>query len=137
MQPLSQPELRSLLPETAAIAEDGVLHIAGQALPELARRYGTPLYIFDSATIISACQAYRRAFSHEYHASPAQILYASKAYLAPRLAWLIAEQGMGLDVVSGGELLVAQSVAFPMERVSFHGNNKSEEELRLAVELGV
>ncbi len=66
-----------------------------------------------------------------------RILYASKAYLSPLIAQLIAEQGMGLDLVSGGELLVASSANFPMERVSFHGNNKSEDELGMALDLNV
>ena len=66
-----------------------------------------------------------------------KILYASKAYLAPLIAELIAQQGMGLDVVSSGEMLVAQLAKFPMERITLHGNNKSEDELRLALESGV
>src|SRR5205814_1451595 len=75
---------------------------------------------------------YQRVFSEHYHASPAHILYASKAYLSPLIARLVADQGMGLDVVSGGELKLAQCAGFPLERISFHGNNKSIEELRLA-----
>ncbi|MDQ2715527.1 MAG: diaminopimelate decarboxylase [Chloroflexota bacterium] len=126
-----------LLPDTAAISADGVLHIAKHDVPDLARRYGTPLFIFDRATIVHACQEYRQAFTEVYRASQVQILYAAKAYLSPLLARLMAEQGLGLDVVSGGELLVARQAAFPMERISFHGNNKSEAELRLALELGV
>jgi diaminopimelate decarboxylase len=126
-----------LLPDTATISPGGVLHIANHAVPDLAQQYGTPLYIFDKATIINACKSYWEAFRTHYHASAVRMLYASKAYLSPLIARLIAEQGMGLDVVSGGELLVAQRADFPMERVSFHGNNKSEDELRLALKLGV
>ncbi|GCE17338.1 diaminopimelate decarboxylase [Dictyobacter kobayashii] len=126
-----------LLPDTATISAQGELLIAGRNLSELARSYGTPLYIFDRATIINACTHYKQAFSTYYNASTVRILYASKAYISPMLARLLAEQDLGLDVVSGGEMLVAQRVAFPMERVSFHGNNKSEAELRLALELGV
>lgn len=130
-------KLQTLLPDSASFSSTGVFHIAGHALPDLARQYGTPLYIFDRATIVRACQEYTRAFREVYQASESLVLYASKAYLAPLLARLIAEQGMGLDVVSGGELLLAQRVNFPLERVSFHGNNKSEEELRLAMKAGV
>ncbi|HEY6406313.1 MAG TPA: diaminopimelate decarboxylase, partial [Ktedonobacteraceae bacterium] len=72
-----------------------------------------------------------------YHASPVRLLYASTAYLSPLIAQLIAGQGMGLDVVSAGELLVAQHAAFPMRHIFFHGNNKSEYELRMALNLGV
>lgn len=129
--------LAHLLPDTASFSPQGVFHIAICSLPELAQRYGTPLYVFDRATIVNACKRYQQAFDEHYTASPAQFLYASKAYLSPLVARIMAEQGMGLDVVSGGELLIAQRVGFPMERLSFHGNNKSAEELRLALELGV
>jgi diaminopimelate decarboxylase len=129
--------LQPLLPDSATFSSSGIFHIAEHAIPDLARRYGTPLYIFDRATILHACQMYMRAFREIYRASESLILYASKAYLAPLLARLLAEQGMGLDVVSGGELLLARRVDFPPERISFHGNNKSEEELRLALGAGV
>lgn len=129
--------LTTLLPDTAAVSTEDVLHIAGHSLPALAEQYGTPLYIFDRATIVNACQRYFQAFQHYYQASPVRVLYASKAYLSPLLARLISEQDMGLDVVSGGELTVAQRAGFPMERVSFHGNNKSATELKLALQMGV
>lgn len=126
-----------LLPDSVGITPSGVLHIANHALPDLAQRYGTPLYIFDRATIVNACRRYREAFVSHFHASPVRIVYASKAYLSPLVAHLMMEQGLGLDVVSGGELMVARQTGFPMERVSFHGNNKTEDELRLALQLGV
>jgi diaminopimelate decarboxylase len=126
-----------LLPDTTTISDAGVLHVAGHSLADLAQQYGTPLYIFDRATIVHTCQRYWQAFREHYSCSHVHIIYASKAYLSPMIARLMAEQGMGLDVVSGGELLVAQRASFPMERVSFHGNNKSEDELRLAIQLGV
>ena len=125
-----------LLPDTTSYPED-VLHIANHSVSDLVQKFGTPLYIYDRATILHACASYFRAFQEYYHASTFKILYASKAYLAPLIAQLIAQQGMGLDVVSGGELLVAQLAKFPMERITFHGNNKSEDELRLALESGV
>ncbi|GHO43019.1 diaminopimelate decarboxylase [Ktedonospora formicarum] len=129
--------LTTLLPDTVAVSIEDVLHIAGHSLPALAQEYGTPLYIFDRATIVNACQRYFQTFERHYQASSVRILYASKAYLSPLLARLLSEQGMGLDVVSGGELTVAQRAGFPMERVSFHGNNKSAGELKLALQLGV
>ncbi len=128
--------IEQLLPATTTLLDDAI-HIAGHAVADLAQQYGTPLYIFDRATIIQACARYKQAFQLAYHASSVRLLYAAKAYLSPLLARLLAEQGMGLDAVSGGELLVAQRAGFPMERVSFHGNNKAEDELRLAVRLGV
>lgn len=129
--------LRDLLPDTIAIDQADTLCLAGHRLSELAQEYGTPLYIFDQNTIHNACVAYKDAFTQYYTTSTVQFLYASKAYLSPSVARLIAEEGMGLDVVSGGELLVAERAAFPMKRVSFHGNNKSTDELRLALRLGV
>lgn len=129
--------LTPLLPDTATFTSEGIFHIADHPVPALAQEYGTPLYIFDKATIVSACRNYREAFQQHYAASQVEIVYASKAYLAPLITKLMAEQGVGLDVVSGGELLVAQRAGMAMEHVSFHGNNKSEDELRLALQLGV
>jgi diaminopimelate decarboxylase len=129
--------LSRLLPDTATLTSDGIFHIAGHSLVEQAEQFGTPQYVFDRATIVNACKRYIDAFQANDSASRAQIVYASKAYLSPSIAQLIAEQGLGLDVVSGGELLVAQRAEFPMQHVSFHGNNKTEEELRLALRLGV
>ena len=125
-----------LLPDTTSYRGD-VLHIANHSVSDLVQKFGTPLYIYDCATIVHACASYFRAFQKYYHASTFKILYASKAYLAPLIAELIKQQGMGLDVVSSGEMLVAQLAKFPMGRITFHGNNKSEDELRLALESGV
>ena len=126
-----------LLPITTTISPSQTIHIAEHSIHELAKRYGTPLYIFDRATIIDACDQYQQAFKTYYHASDVHMLYASKAYISPLVAQVMAEQGFGLDIVSGGELAVAQRAGFPMERISFHGNNKSEAELRVALKLGV
>lgn len=126
-----------LLPDTATLPSDGILHIANHSLPALAKQYGTPLYIFDRLTIINACKSYQQAFQRYYTASETQILYASKAYLAPPIARLLAEQGIGLDIVSGGELQVAKRADFPLQHVSFHGNNKSVDELCMALDMGV
>src|SRR2546421_1216726 len=134
---MTKLHLSHLLPDSSTISPAGILHIANHSIPALAEAYGTPLYIYDRSTILNACKQYFRAFETQYSASPLRILYASKAYLSPLIAQLMVEQGIGLDVVSGGELLVARHANFPMDRVSFHGNNKSEEELRLALELGV
>ena len=134
---MNSSHLQSLLPDSAVFSAEGMFYLAGHSVAELARQYGTPLYIFDRATIARACQAYTKAFREIYHASESLVLYASKAYLAPLIARLMAEQGMGLDVVSGGELQLARRVHFPVEHISFHGNNKSEDELRLALQVGV
>jgi diaminopimelate decarboxylase len=125
-----------LLPDTTSY-RGNVLHIADHSVSDLVQKFGTPLYIFDRTTIVSACASYFRAFQKYYQASAFKILYASKAYLTPMIAQFMKQQGMGLDVVSEGELIVAQLANFPMEQIAFHGNNKSEHELRLALELGV
>lgn len=133
---MHSPSFAHLLPDSATFPDD-VFHIATRSVATLAEQYGTPLYIFDLLTITNACKRYKQAFQTHYTVSPIEILYASKAYLSPLIARLIAEQGIGLDVVSGGELQVARRAHVPMQRISFHGNNKSVAELRLALELGV
>ncbi len=125
------------LPITTTLSSENNIHIASYSVRDLATQFGTPLYIFDRATIIEACQRYRQAFATHYHASEVRIVYASKAYTSPHIARIMTEQGFGLDVVSGGELIVAQQASFPMAHISFHGNNKSEDELRLALKLKV
>jgi diaminopimelate decarboxylase len=102
---------------------------------ELAGEFGTPLYVFDEETLRGQCRAFQEAFQSRYHNSV--VAYAAKAYLGRALAGIIAQEGMSLDVVSGGELAVAASVNFPPERIHFHGNNKSEQELREAVDYGI
>ena len=129
--------LNRLMPIPTTIDSDNKIRIANYSISELATQFSTPLYIFDRSTIIDACQRYRRAFTTSYSASEVRIVYASKAYTSPHIARIMKEQGFGLDVVSGGEMLVAQRAHFPMEHVSFHGNNKSEAELRLALALRV
>lgn len=126
-----------LLPISTTLSALDELHIANHSVHELAGLYGTPLYMFDKATIIDACEEYQQAFKTYYHVSDVAMLYASKAYISPLVAHVMMEQGFGLDIVSGGELAVAQRARFPMERISFHGNNKSEAELREALKLGV
>ncbi len=126
--------LKALLPRTAA-SEAGHLALGGCDTVELAREFGTPLYVFDEADLRATCQQ----FLHEFRSRHADtsVVYAAKAYIGRALAALLAEEGLGLDVVSGGELAFARSVDFPMERVDFHGNNKSAQELREALEAGV
>jgi diaminopimelate decarboxylase len=102
----------------------------------LAEEFGTPLYVYDEATIRGRARAYRESLAAAYPGE-SLVCYAGKAYCAPWLLRVIEDEGLGLDVVSGGELFTAQSVGFPPERIFFHGNNKAEHELRQALELGV
>ncbi len=133
--PSLDPALASIFPRTAEVTVDGHLAIGGCDAVELARELGTPLYVFDEEELRATCREYREAFSSRYAQSA--VVYAAKAYLGRWLAALIAEEGLGMDVVSGGELAVARAAGFPMERVLFHGNNKSAQELREAIEAGV
>lgn len=132
---MAKIESRSvILPETARIA-NGHLTVGGCDLVDLARAYGTPLHVFDEATLRGKARAYSEAFASAE--PPALLCYAAKAFLNPWLARLLASEGFGLDVVSAGEMMVAQRAGFPMNTVHFHGNNKTPVELELALELGV
>ena len=122
-----------LFPDTTRVDLDGHLSIAGCDVLELADRFGTPLYVYDSATILARAGAYREALAASYPAR-ATVCYAAKAYIAPWLLRLLEPEGIGLDVVSGGELHVAEVAGFPRERIYVHGNNKGEEELAYAVD---
>ena len=127
---------RNLTPLTTVIDAEGRLEVGGCTLSELARRYGTPLYVLDEATLRGTAQAYRNALAAHYPGE-ALALYASKANSSLAITALVASEGLGLDAVSAGELLTAVRGGMPPERIVFHGNNKSREELQLAVQLGV
>lgn len=122
----------AVFPPSAEVDRQGHLIIGGCDTVDLARRYGTPLYVFDEAALRQKCQEFKAEFSRRYPDS--QVIYASKAFLNRALARLIKEEGLGLDVVSGGELSCAVSVLFPPSRVYFHGNNKTGDELELALD---
>ena len=127
--------LRSILPLTATVNEQDHLAIGGCDTLDLLQRFGSPLYVFDEQTIREKCREYLREFHSRYPNT--SVLYASKAYLNLAIAAIMMQEGMGLDVVSGGELAVALAAGFPAERIDFHGNNKSGEELREAVAAGI
>jgi diaminopimelate decarboxylase len=134
MPPLD-PALVSIFPRTAEVTPEDHLALGGCDAVELAQEFGTPLYVFDEEELRATCRAYREAFASRYAKS--SVVYAAKAYVGRWLAQLIAEEGLGMDVVAGGELAVARAAGFPVERVFFHGNNKSAQELLEAVEGGV
>lgn len=128
-------DFQPILPDTAAANEKGHLILGGCDLVELAGEFGTPLYIFDEATLRNSCREFRREFEERYPDS--LVLYACKAFICQALAQIFKEEGLGLDVVSGGEIYLARLVDFPREKVYFHGNNKTAEELKLALNWGV
>lgn len=126
----SSPLPLHLLPDTAAVDDHGRLSIGGCDVLDLALRYGTPLFVYDEAHIRARC---REAVSVLGDGAT----YASKAFLCRAVARLAAEEGMRIDVATGGELQVALAAGVPADRTVLHGNNKSLDELRLALEVGV
>ena len=125
----------SLFPLTAEVNSQGHLCIGGCDVVDLAKEFGTPLYLFDEFGLRHKCHEFKAEFSKYY--SDVLVIYASKAFLNRALALIFKQEGLGLDVVSGGELSIANSVNFPVDKVYFHGNNKTLEELRLALDWGV
>ena len=124
-----------VFPDTASINALGHLAIGGCDVTELARRHGTPLYVFDEATLRERCRRFVQEFGRLH--PDTQVIYACKAYVNPALAQLLLEEGLGLDVVSGGEAAIARAIEFPAEKVYFHGNNKGQQELEEAVSWGI
>ncbi|WP_298403501.1 diaminopimelate decarboxylase [uncultured Chloroflexus sp.] len=118
-------------PETAAVT-GGRLFVGGCDTVVLAEQFGTPLYLLDEATLRGAMRAYRQAFAAAYP-GPARVHYAGKALLNTALAQIVVQEGLGLDVVSATELLVARRAGVPMAHVHLHGNAKSDAELERAV----
>lgn len=110
------------------------LEIGGCDTLDLAKEFGTPLYVIDEAMFRQNCRAYYKAFTEAYGAA---VIYASKTLSNLAICTMVEQEGLSLDVVSGGELYTAAKARFPMERVYFHGNNKSVAELRMALEYKV
>ncbi|MFC1994660.1 diaminopimelate decarboxylase [Chloroflexota bacterium] len=127
--------LECILPDTALVTASGHLAIGGCDLVQLADEFGTPLYVFDEATLRATCVEFRREFEGRY--PDVLVIYAGKAFLNRTLLQIFRDEGLGLDVVSGGELSIARSADFPLQRVYFHGSNKTAVELELALSLGV
>jgi diaminopimelate decarboxylase len=124
-----------LWPETAERDTDGRLSIGGVGLPELAARFGTPLYVYCEATLRIRAHRFRDAFGAAYPDS--RVVYASKALMSLAILRLLRDEGLGLDVVSGGELHAALAAGVPAGEITFHGNNKGESELREALAAGI
>ena len=127
-------QLDAVLPKTAEVRE-GHLFIGGVDMVQLARQEGTALYVFDEADLRDRMEQYRETFKAAYPNS--DVLYASKAFLNKEVLRIANQEGMCLDVSGGGELACARAVGFPMERIFVHGNNKTEAELREAIQAGV
>ncbi|HET7349731.1 MAG TPA: diaminopimelate decarboxylase, partial [Marmoricola sp.] len=114
-----------------ATKRDGGLEVGGVRLTDLVAEHGSPAYVLDEDDFRGRARAFREGFADW------DVFYAGKAFLCTEVARWIDEEGLSLDVCTGGELAVAERAGFPMRRVGFHGNNKSVAELTRAVELGV
>jgi len=129
-EPSALPIPFSLLPDSAAVGDDGGLTIGGCSVAELAAEFGTPLFIYDEAHLRARAREAVEAFGPG-------VAYASKAFLCTAMAQLVHDEGMDIDVSTAGELHIARAAGVPAQNLIFHGNNKSLAELRLAVEEGV
>jgi diaminopimelate decarboxylase len=120
-----------LLPRTARVDGEGRLAVGGCDVADLAARFGTPLYVYCEDELRARCREYRDAFGD------GAVAYAAKAFLCVAMAKLVRDEGLHVDVATGGELYVAERGGFPAARIIMHGNNKSDAELRDALAVGV
>ena len=127
--------LEQVLPPSAAITPEGHLAIGGCDLVELAEEHGTPLVVYDEGALRATARAYVNAF--RAHAPDVEVIYASKAYFGLAMLRLALEEGLSIDVASGGELQAALRAGFSPERIEMHGNNKDAEEIGQALDAGV
>ena len=115
---------------------EGELCLAGLSLRSLAEKYGTPLYLYDEARIRERCRTYLSAVNEAF-SGRGKVLFASKATCFRRLYEIMREEGMGIDVVSSGEIYTALKAGYPLERAYFHSNNKTDDDIAYAIDSGV
>ena len=118
------------------VNERGHLTIGGMDTVDLAKEYGTPLYLYDESVIRQNIRTYLAA-AEKHLGREALPLFASKAFCCKEIYRIAAEEGIGIDCVSGGELFTARAAGFPAERIYFHGNNKTDADIRQALTMGV
>ncbi len=128
--------MAEFLTENMSVNENGNFSLCGVDTVSLAKEYGTPLYVMDEALIRKNCSDFRESIDR-YYGGNGLVCYASKAFSCKEIYRIVDSERLGIDVVSAGELYTALSVGFPAERIGFHGNNKTEAELRYAVESNV
>ena len=126
---------QQIFPVSAGLNESGEITIGGCSVRELADQFGTPLYIYDEDTIRHMCRQFTQGFKDAYERC--HIEYSSKAFANPAVIRIIAEEGLHMDVVTGGELAFARASEFPADRLNFHGNNKGRQELSDALDYGI
>jgi len=124
-----------VLPITAGINKDNHLEIGGCDVVDLAKVFGTPLFVMDEVTIRTQCKKYFSSFQKLN--KDTEVIYASKAFISLAMCQIIQEEGLSLDVSSGGELYLAKKAGFPPKKIFMHGNNKTPKELDLALEMGI
>jgi len=124
-----------IYPHTSRHDAAGHLEIGGCDVVALADAYGTPLFVYDEQTLRDQCRAYVAAFGGL--ARDSRVVYASKAFSCRAMIELVAQEGLALDVASGGELAAARAAAFAPADIFFHGNNKTAAELDLALDYGI
>ena len=124
-----------IYPHTAAHNDAGHLAVGGCDVTDLAATFGTPLFVYDERTLRDQCRAYMNAFAGLV--AEFEVVYASKAFCCRAMCELIAEEGLSLDVATGGELTAARLAGIAPQRIYFHGNNKSRAEIELALEMGI
>ena len=122
--------------ENLSVNEKNHLTVGGYDTVELAKEFGTPLYVLDEDLFRKNCRVYKNAID-KYYQGNGLILYANKSLCTVHTCRVVAEEGLGADVVSGGELYTAIKAGFPMDKIYFHGNNKTDAELEMAVSSGV
>ncbi len=125
-----------MISESVSVNASGHMTIGGADCVDLAQQYGTPLYVFDEALIRKTCREYRDSIN-EFYGGKGMAMYASKAFSCKEMYRIVDSEGLGCDVVSGGELYTALSVGFNPKNIMFHGNNKSPDELEYAVKSGI
>ncbi|OLB74476.1 MAG: diaminopimelate decarboxylase [Actinobacteria bacterium 13_2_20CM_2_71_6] len=123
--------LPQLWPRSVTRGPDGVLAVGGRGVHDLAAEFGTPVYVLDEADFRARCREFAEGFGE------AELFYAGKAFICKAVVRMLAEEGLSLDVCSGGELAVALAAGMPPDRIGLHGNNKSVDELRRALDAGV
>lgn len=122
-----------MLTNSFSVNEKGHLTLGGADTVELAKEYGTPLYVFDENDIRNNCRRFKDAF-YKYYGGNARVYYASKAFSCKEMYRIVKDEGICTDVVSGGELYTALAAGFPAEKIGFHGNNKTPDELKYALQ---
>lgn len=129
-------EKNEMICENLSRNEEGELCLAGMSLPKLAQQYGTPLYLYDEQRIRERCRTYISAVKESF-GEKGRVLYASKAASFKRLYEIMKEERMGIDVVSSGEIHTALRAEYPLSLAYFHSNNKTDADIRYAIESGV